>query len=141
MAFFNDTSGTYFFSSSRENGETKECIALIETWRKITTNDTIINTSDPDSLKQLDFHRHTRSFRNIQYINDSTIEFVPTGRGYGFMERMAQCTMRKDGNMHVKVLSPIDPTFVMSDDLYIFIPYDKIPPDLVEAKRYFELKK
>jgi hypothetical protein len=141
MAFFNDTSGTYFFSNDRKNGETKECIDLIETWRKITTHDTIINTKDVDSLKQLDFHTHTRSFRNIHYINDTTIEFVPTGRGYSFMERIAQCTIRKDGHMRVKVLSPIDPTFVMSDDLYIFIPYDKIPPDLVEAKRYFELKK
>jgi hypothetical protein len=141
IAFFNDTSGTFCGTLERTAGSTKQFLDQIQSWKKLTLGDSTITTKNADTLQLLKFYGNTRCFRNMQYINDSVIEFVITGRGYDFMERIAQCILRQNNTMRVKIFPSFDPMFALSDDLYIFIPYDKIPPDLVEAKRYFELKK
>ncbi len=141
LAFFNDTSGTFCGTFEREVGSTKRFIDQIQSWKKLTLGDSSITTENADTLMLLKLYSNTRCFRNMQYLNDSVIEFVITGRGYDFMERMAQCTLRQNNTMRVKIFPSFDPMFALNDDLYIFIPYNKIPPDLVEAKRYFELKK
>jgi hypothetical protein len=141
LVFFNDTSGTSYHITVRNDDNTSSNLHLIRALKKITLGDSIVTTTDPDSLLLLKYRLGNLTFRGINYVNDSTIQFIKIGKGLDFMERIAVCTIKKDGNMQVKVYPSFDPMFALNDDLYIFIPYDKIPPDLVEAKRYFELKK
>ncbi len=142
IAFFNDTCGTSFGNVDvRDSGNTSSDLNYIDELRKITLGDSIVTIENPDSLLIFNYKMNNFTFRSINYVNDSTIQFIKIGKGLDFMERIAVCTIKKDGNMQVKVYPSFDPMFALNDDLYIFISYNKIPPDLVEAKRYFELKK
>ena len=132
IAFFNKSSGTEYGTSHRRDGFIQDLINTINRRKAITDTANDMYIHDEDSLITRRFDK-TTLISDITFLNDTTLIFT-IGKGYEFLEKRYTCIMNGD-RLNVTVVSSQSPGSILYRRMYVFIPFNNIPTDLLKVKK------